>query len=473
MTMNRIQRMMCRIPRVRWLRVFLVGTPLVVVVVLVAVAVVQGRKVWRIQKELERIRAAGEPLTYDDVFDGYRRPEGGQDATDLWLEAFAQIGPLDDDPLAEGLPLFSSTPVEPVAPGEGWPELGQAEALLAHYQPALGLMHLASERGGAAQFPVHRGVGKVPAPAHAADVRQAARLLWLEAHVELHRGRPEAALECLHAILAASNSLEQEPLVVSHLVRLACDGLACYGVEGLLSVEGLDDTSLRELQQSLLARDYAEGLGRVMQAERVTGITAYTDPSLVDDRIRSNSTGRLVWRAWSRDDIVLYLSLMRRLVDATHRPWPEAVQAGKRVDEQVEEVVAPQYMLTALLMPALGRVFDVTARQTAKNRAAAAAIAVELYRRRRGELPESLEELVPEFLSKVPTDPFDGKPLRYLTHDVDFVIYSIGHDLTDNGGQGDERGEPDVVFRVMPPSAGVAEPTESDVETSTQSPGEP
>jgi len=34
----------------------------------------------------------------------------------------------------------------------------------------------------------------------------------------------------------------------------------------------------------------------------------------------------------------------------------------------------------------------------------------------------------------VPTDPYDGAPLRYRRHDDRVVVYSIGMDLQDNGG---------------------------------------
>jgi len=63
-----------------------------------------------------------------------------------------------------------------------------------------------------------------------------------------------------------------------------------------------------------------------------------------------------------------------------------------------------------------------------------------------------LEEVVPEFLPQVPTDPFDGEPLRYVVADDGYLVYSVGPDATDHGGQGDETGQPDLVFRVQRPA---------------------
>src|SRR5262249_30674786 len=52
-----------------------------------------------------------------------------------------------------------------------------------------------------------------------------------------------------------------------------------------------------------------------------------------------------------------------------------------------------------------------------------------------GSAPENLDALVPEFLTAVPTDYMDGKPLKYRRNaDGSFTLYSIGTDLKDNGG---------------------------------------
>ncbi len=57
-------------------------------------------------------------------------------------------------------------------------------------------------------------------------------------------------------------------------------------------------------------------------------------------------------------------------------------------------------------------------------------VACRLYEIRHGKLPETLDALVPECLSEVPRDPFDGKPFRYLPDRG--VVYTIGQDLKDS-----------------------------------------
>ncbi len=62
------------------------------------------------------------------------------------------------------------------------------------------------------------------------------------------------------------------------------------------------------------------------------------------------------------------------------------------------------------------------------------ALVVERYRLQNGSWPELLSVLVPKFLPAVPLDPIDGKPLRYRRLVDGVVIYSVGSDGIDNGG---------------------------------------
>ena len=113
--------------------------------------------------------------------------------------------------------------------------------------------------------------------------------------------------------------------------------------------------------------------------------------------------------------------------------------------------------LTRMLMPAFGRIMQIETRHLAHLRATQTAIAVERYRLTEGRLPQSLENLVPAYMKVVPTDPFDGQDLKYRIRETGFVVYSIGDDLTDEGGaerdskKRDKKGKPlpwDVTFIV-------------------------
>lgn len=60
---------------------------------------------------------------------------------------------------------------------------------------------------------------------------------------------------------------------------------------------------------------------------------------------------------------------------------------------------------------------------------------MERYRRDHPEQPpDSLDALVPNYLTAVPTDPFGNGPLHDQRLPVGFRIYRVGTNLRDDGG---------------------------------------
>jgi hypothetical protein len=76
-------------------------------------------------------------------------------------------------------------------------------------------------------------------------------------------------------------------------------------------------------------------------------------------------------------------------------------------------------------------------------------LALRAYQLTHGTLPADLSALVPEFLDQVPTDDFDGQPLRYSRERK--IVYSVGRNLKDDGGDdrptGPSRSPLDLVYR--------------------------
>lgn len=60
------------------------------------------------------------------------------------------------------------------------------------------------------------------------------------------------------------------------------------------------------------------------------------------------------------------------------------------------------------------------------------AVACHRFERDRGRFPETLQELVPDFLGEVPRDPYDGAPFRYSAEKG--LVWAVGKNLTDDGG---------------------------------------
>lgn len=59
-------------------------------------------------------------------------------------------------------------------------------------------------------------------------------------------------------------------------------------------------------------------------------------------------------------------------------------------------------------------------------------LALKAYQKENGSLPESLNNLVPQYIIEIPTDPFSGDILKYSKDKK--IIYSVGQDQKDEGG---------------------------------------
>jgi len=432
----------------------------VTVMTLIGVAAISASRAGsRIAGELARIREAGEPASAIELEEHYQLPPGVEDTTDLWIDA---MRPLDTKAFgadAGELPVVGTGESEIPPPGQPWDDLEAVEALLRKYDASLGAMHEAAELDGAACYPVEFGDGFFMLLDHVQRVRGGARLLTLQAHVAAHRGDPRGAARSIRAIFSLARSLEREPVLVSLMVRLACDGIAREQLKKLLPSVGFSDADLARLQDVLRAIDYHDGLYRGMLGERAMGIHTFENPNPSEEENPIPAGG--FWRFTQGGGFVFYLEHMGGLVVAAKQPWPQALRAADQAEAKLDDLAAGASPLTKvthvfplLLAPAIGAAFEATARNVAMNGAADAAIAIELYRRRHGKLPERLKQLVPDFLPQIPTDPFDGQPLKYVVREEEYLIYSVGRDRVDNGGTADPEHadfEPDMVFRVRRP----------------------
>lgn len=131
----------------------------------------------------------------------------------------------------------------------------------------------------------------------------------------------------------------------------------------------------------------------------------------------------------------------------------------ERIDERTERTTLLDGPLTASTLPtrAVVHLLDESMRRAAT----CTAIAIEQFRKARGDLPESLEELVPEFLETLPQDRYVDAPLRYRREGKDFVLYSVGRNrrddiahvpLADLRTHREDRSHYDVILRTARPT---------------------
>jgi hypothetical protein len=123
---------------------------------------------------------------------------------------------------------------------------------------------------------------------------------------------------------------------------------------------------------------------------------------------------------------------------------PDLARHGDVAVKAETKSLTPYNMLERLFLPALGNAARKFAYAQASVDLARTAIALERYRLAHGEYPESLDALVPQFIAKLPHDVINSQPLHYRRDPPSpgsgaasgqFVLYSVGWNETDGGGE--------------------------------------
>lgn len=280
-----------------------------------------------------------------------------------------------------------------------------------------------------------------------AVLKRYASFLRLRAIALLADQRTEEALADTLLALRMGDSLADQPVIISSLVRYSIERLTLQPVWEGCRDRRWTEPQLAALQAALHAPEPLEGMRKALDGERILAELFYD--SLARGKVEglsqfmpdSDETGlktliRLMPRGWVRQNQVHHGRYLRTLVDnLAAAPHHAALDDG---DDQLLRMVKRDRftILAAMLAPALSRSAEKAFEAEAIRRLARVGLALERHRLATGAYPETLEALAPRFLAQVPGDPMDGKTLRYArTGDGDFRLYSVGLDHLDDGGK--------------------------------------
>jgi hypothetical protein len=362
--------------------------------------------------------------------------------------------------------LAATTNLFPVAPQ---PRLPAADVLLAlsKYDPTVEELRTAAALPGA-RFPLEYDKD-CPAAIllpHLASLKPAAQFLQLRALAELQNGEAQKALDDVRLILRLADSISAEPFYISHLVRLAILQIGLQPVYEGLAAQRWTDAQLAELDRALAREDFVAGYRAGMRGEMVF---QYRDIEYVRRHPRelNNFSGfdedgspavppfprwlilagcfylneaHCVPAGWYYQNEVrcarLVMDHYLPIADVGARTIsPAKAKAAEAAFQADVQRVTPYNYLERLLLPGLGNIALKFARGQASVDLARVAVALERYRLAHGGFPEALDGLAPQYLTAVPRDVINGRPLTYRREAASgFVLYSVGWNETDDGG---------------------------------------
>jgi hypothetical protein len=282
------------------------------------------------------------------------------------------------------------------------------------------------------------------------NTRAIASLLRYDTIDQAQKNNARQALRSAQAILNAARSLGDEPIMISQLIRLACVAVSAGMVERVLAQGEPPVKDLEALQALVEKEELHPTLLVALRGERANLHALYK--GLADGSIESRDffgsmrggpggdldLGErfMSWRAPSmaRREMPLMLRIMNKAISNARLPEHEQKDAERELDAELRGLRARGVMLTTMLIPAMVKFNDANRRKVATMRCLRVLVALERHRQAKGKFPEKVEELTPKILSAIPLDPFDGKPLRYRVAGGVALVYSVGPDGKDDGG---------------------------------------
>jgi hypothetical protein len=279
-------------------------------------------------------------------------------------------------------------------------------------------------------------------------LRRAVSLLCLDAQFGAAQGRPDEAAASVRIAIKLARSIRDDPFLIGHLVYVACEAVSLGTLEHCLLLTRFDEADLAVMADLTSVSDVATGPRRALIGERVLISAEFEKLNPVQRLINNNFNGGAVAElaAFAAGvDVLDHLANLRYIegmIDMTRRPvweWPDRAEALRTELQEIGpwRLGLPRYEEGQTFNLA----FEMFLRSYARRRAALGALAVERYRLRHGELPETLDDCVPAFLDAVPLDPHTGDPIRYQVEPDRFTVYTVGEDKTDDGGV-DEQNPP-------------------------------
>ena len=410
---------------------------------------------WALARETAALRAAGEPVTTADLMQP--KVPDDRNAVVLLRKAAAVV-----DEKSKAMSDLQAWVLDAPTAGTRLPlprgERSILRRALDESQAAFPLIAEAASRDGIDWGIDHRAGLALLSP-DLGSQRNLTNLLAASALLAHERKQDARAVELLGQLAFVSDAVGRQGVLLSHLVS---HGMSFRHAETLAEIapdlaigDGPGQASparVRQLIDQLLdnGRLREAWLG-AMRAERV---------------VQQDTIGRLLSGEWTfsgvvgsghhppeRSQVVPYVMgpVMKEDARILMRFMNEVVEAGGEVDDWPAFLArVPQdepaelnrnlwrHTFAAVLLTSIHRASESHYRIVGYRHLAAAALAARLYALDHdGDLPPSLEALVPRYMPRVPLDTMaaGGRPIRYVPDPERPRVYHVGPNGIDDGGR--------------------------------------
>lgn len=262
-------------------------------------------------------------------------------------------------------------------------------------------------------------------------ILQAAQGRWLEAH------------ETLIACLQMGEFLQNEPFFISLAIRMGNRLIVFEGLESLLQAQDSVDPEILQLWVPALSKLESIDFPGTVRFALIGAAVAFLEMQESGEFRSSdiNSDKKLAFfdhpffRPLHKADVATCFRASQRVIALLDRTATGEIswETLEKLHEEWEENL-PWYAVTTKGVIWRNHWVRDTRMVHIRLILAQTALAIHRYRHAKGDWPETLADLVPEYLSAVPQDSYGEASLRYLREPGRVLLYSLGPNETDDSG---------------------------------------
>lgn len=301
------------------------------------------------------------------------------------------------------------------------------------------------------RYPVDYSYGLDTEQIHLSPLREVARIEAVQAVLEAEAGKTDSLATKVDLQLQLASTLDLAPTALSYLTRTAMIRTAARTTERCLNQASPNDETYAFLQTSFSRGATTNLLPSALIGERALLAPFFratwkqfqrSSPGGSDEgqthipqQLSGKPTGVIWWSGILERDLRFFLETMEQAISLAALPNPENLTLTNYLDNAEKLAREKKHLFGGMMLPSFSKLALREASTQALVRLTQTALATERFRHKLGRLPTALSELIPDYLPKVPEDPYDGAPLRYRTLPTGYVLYSIGEDGHDDGGR--------------------------------------
>lgn len=334
---------------------------------------------------------------------------------------------------------------------ENVPEIQDEEAvetLLERNQEMMRLLTVGNQKERC-QFPeVNSFKDLIP---EATGFLQIAKFLHLKVRFELAQGEIDQATETLLTLLKFGDPILEAPeSLIQYLVGVAIFAHAYEAGEAVVKNPDCSTETLSRIGRTLSdTGDFTPGLIRAIKMEFKVVSNQLQDFSEMTIDELSQLSGSSAPSFLGKVSVPDYLFQPHRTREIFATEYRKLIRSAPQVyvESEVTDVEwlygkdqikrrlgnnAIGLIFVNIMLPSMDRLLVTKYKSECRRVVLQLQVGLRQFQIEKGSFPQTLEALVPGYLPVIPTDPFDGQPLRYDPERK--LIYSVGENGTDEGG---------------------------------------